>query len=159
MSGRTRKLRNGLTPKQNMFTKVVLKQIKETGQMNGTQAALESYDTTDPVTAASISHEVIRNPQVKLTIEEALEHAGLGLEAVVSELKPIATAQVEKISGDVKLRAIDSILKLHGAYPSKKSVHMNLNMSAKFKGLDYSKAKEQLEESRKMSDVFISEPE
>lgn len=55
-----------LTRKQETFVETFL----ETG--NATESALEAYDTTDPVTAASIGYENLRKPQIQEAVTERL---------------------------------------------------------------------------------------
>jgi len=53
-----------LTPKQAVFVKEYAK------TKNGTKAALIAYDTDDEVTAAAISYENLRKPQIRTITEQ-----------------------------------------------------------------------------------------
>jgi phage terminase small subunit len=61
--------RKTLTKKQKAFADEVLK----TG--NGTQSALKTYDTKDYFTAAAISTENLKKPQIMSYLQEHLEKA------------------------------------------------------------------------------------
>lgn len=56
-----------------MSRKLTMKQMKFTQEYlrsgNGTRAALKTYGTKDPITAASIAHENLRKPQIKEFID------------------------------------------------------------------------------------------
>lgn len=60
---------DGLTPKQRGFVKDYL----ETG--NGTQAALNNYDTEDANTAGVIAWDNLRKPKIQAKIQDAAEEA------------------------------------------------------------------------------------
>ena len=130
-------LENGLTPKQQKFTNIVLKQIKETGETNLTKAALQSYDTTDYGTARMIGSENLTKPTIKQTIQEALESVGLTSHAIADNLKHFANARPEKISADVALKGNIELLKLIGAYPSQKHTNVSLSVKANLNDMKY----------------------
>lgn len=128
-----------LTLKQRVFIKEYLK----TG--NGTQSALKAYDAK-PLTARVIASENITNPNISKTIEEALSKKNLTLDTISNNLHSLASKEPEKVSADVVLKANIEALKLLGAYPDKKSYHLNLSMSGKVKDMSYADSKKQLEE-------------
>jgi hypothetical protein len=152
--GSRKRLRNGLTPKENAFTKEIVKQISETGDINGTQAALKVYDTTDPKTAGVIASENLSKPSIKEQIELAMESQGLTSSTIMANLKKLAVAEPEKISGDTVLKVNVELLKLLGAYPDKKSTHVNVNLSGKIGAMGYDEARKELEALRAENDVI-----
>lgn len=142
---KSRKLRNGLTPKQNAFTKVVVKQIVEKGEINLTQAALEVYDTNSAKSASVIASNNLGIVSVREQIDKALSSSGLGVDAIVDNMKNLACATPEKISADVVLKSNIELLKLHGAYPSTKHTQVNLSLRSQISSLSFAEAKERYE--------------
>ena len=130
-------LPNDLTPKQARFTQAIIKQIEETGTVNGTKAAQETLDVTSPENAASRASELFRVPKVKQTIQEALAESGLTPHIISGRLKHLATTTVEKVSADTQLRSIVEILKLTGAYPTQKHANVSLSVRANLGNMQY----------------------
>ncbi len=101
-----------MTLKQKLFVK---KYIQNNG--NGTQAVLETYDTTNPNVAGAISSENLRKPSIQKEIRQALEMKGLTPEVVVEALKTNLVAGVGvKATAETTNRAIDIYSKLTGLY-------------------------------------------
>lgn len=101
-----------MTLKQKLFVK---KYIQNNG--NGTQAVLETYDTTDPNVAGAISSENLRKPSIQKEIRQALEVKGLTPDVVVEALKTNLVAGVGvKATAETTNRAIDIYSKLTGLY-------------------------------------------
>lgn len=148
-----------LTPKAAKFTRAVIKQIAIGKTVNLTEAALEAYDTKDRAVASAIGAENLGKPLIRETIEESLRAAGLDATTLATEARKIATAEVEKVSADAKLRSIVEIWKLMGAYPDRKSAHLNLNLKGNIKDMDFQKAKDELQRINSESTVFIEEAE
>lgn len=140
------KLKNGLTPKQNRFKDKIIEQIATTGNINGTQAAIEVYDTKDRAVAKDIAQENLSKPSIREQIEIAMESKGLTPSSIMDNLKKIAVNTPEKVSGEVYLKANIEMLKLWGAYPGSKSMHMNLNLSGKIGTMGYDEAQAALDE-------------
>ena len=130
-------LSNGLTPKQTRVTQALLKQIRETGNVNYTKAGREVLNVNSDNTAAVGVREILRNPQVKQTIQEALEEAGLTPTLIAGEIRHLAAATVEKVTADVKLRSLVEILKLTGAYPTQKHANISLSVKANLSNMKY----------------------
>lgn len=112
---------------------------------SGTQAALKAYDTTDPIVAKSIASENLSKPTIREALNEALSSNGITPDLITAEIKALATRPVEKVSGDVKLKANIELLKLMGAYPGTKHANLNVNIKAGIKDLTMSQVKEELE--------------
>lgn len=159
MAGNRRSLKNGLTPKQNKFTSIVLEQIKEKGEMNLTEAAMQSYNVSNKNVAGVIGNENINNPKIKQTLEEALSSAGLSIEEAIGNLNSIAKAENVKITGDQKLKANIEILKLHGVYPMHGKGLQNKTKKTVTRTLSYDEAKAQLTMSQTEVSSFVSEAE
>lgn len=142
--GPTNRLPNGLTPKQNKFVAKVLQNVATTGELKATEAALETYNTTDTDVARDIGGENLRKPAIKEAIEKALADSGLIPSLILPELGAIAKAEVSNITGDTKLRALDMILKLQGAYPNQSKPVLGHSVSLTFQSINFNEAKEQL---------------
>jgi len=127
-----------LTFKQKIFT---TEYIRNGG--NGKQAALKAYDTT-PETAGTIAYENLNKPQVQESIERALEKNQITPELITSQIKDLAIKEVDKISGDVKLKAGIELLKLMGAYPGTKNTNLNLSIKGNLADLSYKDVVEEL---------------
>lgn len=111
--------KKGLTVKQKKFVK---EYVKNDG--NGTQAALNVYDTTDYNSANQIAVENLQKPTVKAAIEQALKKHEITMDAAV---KPIADGlHAERVTmtehgvdtspdHSIRLKASSMALKLMGA--------------------------------------------
>jgi hypothetical protein len=88
--------------------------------LNGTQAALEAYDTDDYGTAAVISTENLSKPK----IIEALHQLGFdsnNAKRVVAEILNDETVEEQH-----RLRAAETVLKVNGEYAPEKVVYLNV---------------------------------
>lgn len=141
---RAKKLRNGLTPKQDTFTKVVLKQIADKGEANLTEAALQVYNTTSRKSASVIASNNLGIVSVREKIEQALSSQGLSLSIITNNLGNLANSKPEKVSGDTVLKANVELLKLYGAYPDKKSFQFSYSAKEKIENMSYKEAREEL---------------
>ena len=128
-----------LTLKQRQFTKEYLK------SSNGTQSALQVYDTKDPRVAQAIASENLSKPIISKTIEEALSKKNLTLDTISENINYLASSRPEKINADTMLKANIEFLKLLKAYPDKKSYSFNMSLSGKVKDMSYADTKKQLE--------------
>ena len=106
-------------PKLSKKKKVFADTYIETG--NGTQSALQAYDTSDPHTAAQIAYENLRKPDVREYIES---HAP---EAAARIVQLAINAENET----VRLNANRDILDRAGYKPVEKSVSLNINTDTK----------------------------
>lgn len=139
--GGQKKMKNGLTPKENAFTQKVLEQVKNGESPNLTEAAMQVYDTKDRASAGQIGHEKLKKLEIREQIEQAMESQGLSMDVVLREMKQIATSTPTKITGDTKLRSLIEITKLLGGYPDKKSMHLSLNLKGKIGSMGFEEAK------------------
>lgn len=142
-----------LTLKQLKFTKAY---INNGG--NGTQAALEAYDT-NPQSARQIASDNLTKPDIRQTIEKALTENGLTPHEITKEIKDIATRSVEKVSADTKLRASIELLKLWGAYPGSKHTNLNLSIKGDVNKMSYKDAKETLKKLRETNSGLLQDTE
>lgn len=142
---------DGVTHKQRVFIKEIV------SGKNGTEAALVAYDTTDKNTAHAIASENLQKPAIREAIQNALETNGLGLATIVGNLNQAASAKVEKVSADSMIKANVEILKLMGAYPDRKSAHLNINVNAKIKDMGFDEAKKELDRLNSGTNEFIEE--
>lgn len=127
-----------LTIKQRRFVKAYV----ETG--NGSQAALQAYNTT-PEVAPKIASENLLKPDIRQAVDQALVKSGLTLDLIADEIKGLATTQPDKVSADVKLRSLETLLKLHNAFPGSKHTNLNLSVKGKMRDLSFQDAKLELE--------------
>jgi hypothetical protein len=154
-----RKLDGKLTHSQRNFKNIIVKQVLSGKPVNGTRAIMESYGTKNVKSATVMASQNLKIPNIREAVEEALRAKGLDAPTLAGEAKKLATAKVEKVSADVKLRAIQDIWKLLGAYPDRKTAHLNVNLSGKIKDLSYQDAKKTLLKMNEESGVFIEEAE
>jgi hypothetical protein len=157
--GNARKLKNGLTPKQNKFKNVVLEQIATTGQPNLTEAAMKVYDVKDRDVARKLGSENMAKPDVKEQIDKALEVAGLSFETSFKEIGKIAQADGVKITGEQKLKANIEIIKLLGGYPGQKGSKGATNIQNNYINIGFSEAKKELDKIDSNNKDFIQEAE
>ena len=143
-----------LTMKQRIFVKELMN-----NKHNGLQAALVAYDTKDKNTAGAIASENLTKPNVREAIETALSKKGLSLEQIADNLKLLAVREPEKVNADTMLKANVEILKLYGAYPGTKHVHLGLNINTKVKEMDFTEAKNALAELRGSTDHLLKDTE
>lgn len=103
-----------LTRKQKGF----IEEYVKTG--NGTQAALNNYDTNDEHTAASIAYENLRKPEIVSLLEEAFPDR---------ELFQLHNEGLHNDDLSVRHRYLDTAYKLKGSYaPEKKKIEGNLDI-------------------------------
>lgn len=90
-------MQHGLTPKQKQFADGLI----ATG--NGTQSALQAYDTTDPMVAAGIAKDNCRKPQIIRYISDRCQAANLTIDRVLGRLSEEIDAErtVQTSTGDV----------------------------------------------------------
>lgn len=155
--GKRRTLSNGLTPKQEKFKQVVLQQIAEKGEINGTQAALEAYETTDKVTASTIAHENMNKPLISNDIEQALSANGISSDGILKNINGLAEAAPAKVTGETVLKANLAILKLLGHGDNGKKGKSSLTINNTMINIGYDEAKQKLQEVGKDADTFILE--
>lgn len=129
-----------MTIKQKLFVK---NYIERNG--NGTQAALESYDTTNPNVAHSIATENLRKPTIREAIEEVLHSKGLTLSQVTGNLGYFANSRPEKVNAEAALKANIELLKLMHAYPTQKSAHVSLSLKARLNKMTLEEVKKESE--------------
>ena len=144
-----------LTIKQTKFVKHYIK------SGNGTQSALVAYDTTSPKTAHGISTDNLQKPSVQEAVAKSLLVAGLDLTTLATEAKTLAMTQIDptKVSADTKLRTIVELWKLTGAYPDRKTAHLNLNIKGNIKDLTFQEAKRELEAMNNGVNDFMKDAE
>ncbi len=136
--GREARINNKLTRKQTVFVRELA-----TGK-SGTQAAMAAYDVSNSKTASVIASQNLNKLSIREALDEALCLNGITPDLITSEIKALATKQVDKVSGDVKLKANIELLKLMGAYPGTKHANLNVNIKAGIKDLTMSQIKEEL---------------
>ncbi len=97
-----------LTLKQEQFVKKYI----ETG--NGTEAALQVYDTTSSEVAASIAHENLQKPKIALAVHELMKEKGLDNDSLLE----IHQQLLQSSDPNVRLKSLDMAYKLGGNYKS-----------------------------------------
>src|SRR3990167_9620300 len=133
-----------LSVKEKKFVSKVVK----TG--NGTQSALEVYDTKDRKVAQVIASQNMSKPHIIEEIDKVLKKNNITLEGTTNRLQEIADDWMpDKISSDTVLKANIELLKLMKAYPDKiqrhesKSIRIQLNDKNYKDLIDLHKAKSQ----------------
>lgn|SRR3990167_8668344 len=140
---------NKLTYKQEHFARKFAKSL------NGTQSALEVYDTEDPRTAQAIGSENLSKPIVRERVEEILNDNGLSLEDISQDIAKIKDQQPYKTSWNEKLRAYDMLYKLHNAYPANKSLVGHLNLNKEIASKDIKTLVSEIKELRKLNSKLV----
>jgi len=121
-----------LTFKQRKFIKAY---IKNNG--NGTQAALEAYNTTKPTVAGPMAVETLKNPNVQDGLAVALETLGISDEELAKDTYTIVKAGIDnkdKATPADSLRGIETLLKLKGHLrqgTDSKTLHLEYNAMSK----------------------------
>lgn len=149
--GREAKITNRLTRKQNSFVKGIL-----SGQ-SATQAAVTAYNVRDTKTASVIASENLTKPNIKEALEEALSSQGLTLGVITGNIGNLANSKPEKVSSDAVLKANVELLRLHGAYPDKKSYQFSVSARADIKSMTFQDAKSALEKLNQNIDELLTE--
>jgi len=128
-----------LTFKQKLF---VQKYVENKG--NGTQTALQVYDTTNPKIAQSIATENLSKPLIKESIDQIAAKQGITHSTILDTFKDLATRKVDKVSADAKLKANIEMAKVLGMYPSTKHARLNINLKGSVKDMNYQEVKNEL---------------
>src|SRR3990167_1203510 len=136
-----------LTPKQKVFAKLYAK----TG--NGTQSALQAYETNDPATAQVIASENILKPMVKKEIDKELEAIGITDSYIFDKFKAITDKPIEtRVTADQHIRALDKLAILKDLYPVKKTVSAKYSYSEQYNAMDYQGLEKEVRELRELND-------
>lgn len=149
--GREAKINNKLTRKQDIFIKGIL-----CGQ-SATQAALTAYNTDNPNIAKVIASENLTKPNIREALNAALSSQGLTLDVIVGNLGDIATSKPEKVTGDTVLKANVELLKLHGAYPGKKSYQFSVSARADIRSMTFQEARKALGKLNSQIEELLTE--
>jgi phage terminase small subunit/transposase-like protein len=83
---------DGLTPKQRVFVAVYLRTL------NATEAAMQAYQTTDRVVAASIGYQNLRKLNVRTIIDAELDARTLTKSEILFRLTEIAIGSIEDVA-------------------------------------------------------------
>jgi predicted transcriptional regulator len=95
-----------------------------------TQSAVVAFDVGSIDSAKAIGNRLMKDDDILQAISSVMEEEGLSRRYLVKKLK----GHVDSVDSNVSLRAVDMGLKLHDAYPAKKS--LNLNASVEFMPID-----------------------
>lgn len=118
-----------LTKKQRGF----VKDYVETE--NGTQSALNNYDTDDEATAGAIAYENLRKPQIIKVLKTLGERIPDDkLHEVMME--GLGAESNEKPDYGIRHKYLDTALKLKGAYEPDENKNINILMPVLVKFLD-----------------------
>lgn len=147
------KPRTQLTIKQRKFVK---EYVSNGG--NGTQAVLNSYDTTDYMSAAALaSGPLLNNAKVVSSIEAALQQAGLNDTTISENLASIARSSPEKpLSASEIIKANELALKLLGRL-NKTSVKTTVSLSQRLGDQPFSELKEKLASTQSKSSSLLED--
>lgn len=149
--GREARISNRLTRKQNTFVKGIL------GGQSATQAAMVAYDVSNTKTASVIASENLTKPNIKEALEAALSSNGLTLDIITGNIGNLANSKPEKVSSDAVLKANVELLKLHGAYPDKKSYQFSVSARADIRSMTFQEARIALEKLNQSIDELMIE--
>lgn len=136
-----------LTGKQKVFAQVYAKTL------NGTQSAMQVYQTKAPTVANAIASENLRKPLIKSEIQRILNSRNKSLDHITNNISRIADAKVERpITADQVLKANIEFLKLHDAYPTKKTISAKYSYSESYNQMDYQDLEKEVKSLRKLND-------
>lgn len=156
--GQTRKrLRNGLTPKQNKLKNVLLEQIEKTGGTNITQAGLAVYNTKDRATAHQVAREALENPKLAEVIEKALNKANATPSKLLDNIASLAHATPKEYKDSTVLKANIALLKISGVdVTGQKTTHTKTTKTT-IQQLGFDESKQQLRIMTQESTEFLDE--
>lgn len=137
--GREGKIQNKLTRKQSAFIKGIL------AGKSLTQSAMIAYDVSNSKSASVIASQNLNKLSIREALDIALHSQGLTLDILTKNIGNLANATSVKVSGETILKANIELLKLHGAYPDKKSYQYQMSVQGRIKDMSYSEAKEELD--------------
>ena len=143
-----------LTLKQTKFVK---EYINNGG--NGTEAALQTYNTEDYNTAHVIASENLQKPTIQEEIHQALQANGLTSKQITHNLGHYANNLSEKVSADASIKANIELLKLMGAYPGSKHTNLNVSLKGDLAKMKFQEAKEALNKLREDNNTLLQEVE
>jgi hypothetical protein len=126
---------------------------------NGTQAALQVYNSEDPKVAQTIASQNLLLPIVQETIDQIAAKQGITHSTILEEFKDLGTREVEKVSADTKLRSLVELAKMLRMYPSTKHTNINVSVKAKLKDMKYQDLKGYVEGMRSRNDELVQEVE
>jgi len=141
-----------ITFKEKEFAKAYVR-----NRGNGTQAALEVYDTKDPNTASQIATDNLDKTRVLETIEQIASTKGISSSSILDSFNELASTHPEKVTAEAKLKATIELAKILRLYPDKKSTHVRLDVKGKIKEMDYNQAKKEYESLSYNTKDFLNE--
>lgn len=133
-----------MTLKQRQFVK---KYIQNGG--NGTQAAMDVYNTKNYNSAHSIASDNLQKPTIRREIEQAMEAEGLTDEYISEILRKATVAGIgQKATNSDTLRGVEMMLKIKGAFPSKlhQSAHLRVDVRQELYKMSYKELLDQVKE-------------
>ena len=104
-----------LTAKEQRFVAEILSGTSQT------QSALAAFDVGSIDSAKSIGNRLMKDEDIKEAITTILESEGVTRRHLVKTLKK----HLDGVDPNVSVKALDMGLKLHDAYPAKKSLNLN----------------------------------
>lgn len=128
-----------LTHKQKVFVREIIK------GNNATQAALAAYQTNNVNSAKVIGSRLLTNVNIQELVNESLRSESLSPSVLAKNIGNLASSTPQKVSGETVLKANIELLKLHGAYPDKKSYQFSMSVKSQIKDMSYAEAREELE--------------
>jgi hypothetical protein len=104
-----------LTPKEQRFVAEIAAGTSQTA------AALAAINVSSISSAKTIGSRLANSPEIKEAIAVIMETEGLSCQHLIQKMK----VHVDGVDPTTSLKAIDMGLKLHDAYPAKKSLNIN----------------------------------
>ena len=92
-------------------------------------------------------------------IEEVLRSKGMSLDTIMANIGILANSKVEKVSGEVKLKANIELLKLLGAYTDQKNRTFSTSIKQEIQSLTFDEAKKKLQLITQQTEEFLKETE
>jgi len=130
------RLPNGLTPKQFNFYNNIIEQMKKTGQMNPSQAAIDAGFA--PKHVSKMASSLLKKPAGQAYLKSLQKNSICSAEAtidwVMERLTRIANLSLQEDGANnyaalqCSLKAISEINKIKGYYAPDKKLNLNMTM-------------------------------
>ncbi|MFZ5988086.1 MAG: terminase small subunit [Bacillota bacterium] len=119
--------KHNLTEQQKRFV------IEKTKGKTNTQAVLESYEVSSMGSAKVIGSNLMAKPEIKMAINELMEHHCLTRSYRIHKLKQ----HIDNRDPNVSLKALDLSWKLDGSYAPEKHLNANIGINANIDIMEY----------------------
>ena len=106
---------------------------------------MQAYDVKTRESARATASRVLSNSNVRQELEEAMKRRGLSVDVITERINKVASKEIEDPKGEVILKANVELLKILGAYPGSKHLHVGVNLNQEIQNLAFDEVQKQLE--------------